>query len=249
MALFWLSASIGLGPAQRWGPRKNQTKTDPEKCLISVSWSVNGIHSLFDVPKGTTHNSRFLCDVVVLDLLENISAYNRRRTLKRVWVHIDNARAHNSEKSNECLTEFRARRVPHPAYRPDCALNDFFFGIVKTELQNHEIHSKQDLILGIKAIFEEISNNIICPQISYTPSRSRDPGKPASDASHHLITHRRLIDSSPNHFRKYCSRGSLYLSFWDAFGFHVKKSFVRQMEQSEQRFVIKFLFVKGIPPR
>jgi hypothetical protein len=107
-------------------------KIDTEKCLISVIWSVNGIHSLLDISKETTYNTTFFCDAVFLDLLENMCAGSRERTLKGVIMHLDNARPHNSRKSNECLTEFRARRVPHPAYSPDPALSDFFlFGTVK----------------------------------------------------------------------------------------------------------------------
>jgi hypothetical protein len=113
--------------------------------------SVNGIHNLLDVLKGTTYNSTFFCNVVVPDLLENLCAHSRKQTLKRVLVDVDNARHHNSKKSHEFLTEFRARRVPHPAYIPDHAPSDFFlFGTVKTELQNYEIHSRQDLILAIR---------------------------------------------------------------------------------------------------
>jgi histone-lysine N-methyltransferase SETMAR len=77
-------------------------------------------------------------------------------------MHLDNARRHNSKKSNECLAEFRARRVPHPAYSPDLAPSDFFlFGTVETELQNYEIHSREDLILAIRAIFDQISKEIL----------------------------------------------------------------------------------------
>jgi hypothetical protein len=77
--------------------------------------------------------------------------------LKGILVHLDNARPHNSRKSNECLTEFHARGVLHPAYNPDRAPSDFFlFGTVKIELQNYEIHSREDLILAIRAIFDEI---------------------------------------------------------------------------------------------
>jgi hypothetical protein len=41
-------------------------------------------------------------------------------------MHLDNAHPHNSKKSNECITEFCTRRVPHPAYSPDRAPSDFF---------------------------------------------------------------------------------------------------------------------------
>jgi hypothetical protein len=115
---------------------------------------------LLDVPKETIYNSTFFYDIIVPDLVENVITHSRRRTLKGVLVHLDNARLDNSKKSNECLTEFRVLRVPHPAYSLDRALSDFFlFRTVKTELQNYEIHSRQDLILAIRAIFDEISKD------------------------------------------------------------------------------------------
>jgi hypothetical protein len=47
--------------------------------------------------------------------------------------------------------------VPHPAYSRDRAPSDFFlFGALKTKLQNYEIYSREDLILAIRAIFDEI---------------------------------------------------------------------------------------------
>jgi hypothetical protein len=52
--------------------------------------------------------------------------------------------------------------VPHPTYSQDRALSDFFlFGTVKTELQNYEVHSREDLMLAIRAIFDEISKDIL----------------------------------------------------------------------------------------
>jgi hypothetical protein len=78
-------------------------------------------------------------------------------------MHIANACPRDAKKSKKCLTELRARRVPHPADGPDLAPSDFFFffGIMKTELQNYEIHSRQDLILAIWAIFEKIPKDIL----------------------------------------------------------------------------------------
>jgi hypothetical protein len=124
--------------------QKESNKNPHKKCLISIIWSVNWIHSLLDVPKGTPYNSTFFCDVIVPHLLENVRAYSRRRTLKGVLVHLDKGRPHNPKKSNKYLTEFRARRVPHPAYGLYLASNDFFFGTMETELQN--IRSTADRI-------------------------------------------------------------------------------------------------------
>jgi hypothetical protein len=83
-------------------------------------------------------------------------------TLKGFWMRFQNARLHNSKKSNEYLTELRAGRLPLPAYNQNLAPSDFFlFGTVKTELSNYEIHSsRQDLILTIRAIFDETPEDI-----------------------------------------------------------------------------------------
>jgi hypothetical protein len=53
--------------------------------------------------------------------------------------------------------------MPHPAYGPNQTPNDFFFffGTMKTELQNDKIHSRQDLILAIRAIFDEIPKDTL----------------------------------------------------------------------------------------
>jgi hypothetical protein len=139
-------------------PERLKRKIDTKQCFMSVIWPVNGIHSLLDVPKKTTYNITFFSDVVFPDFIENICAGIRRRTPKRITMHLDNAHPHNSRKSDECLTEFRAPRVPHAAYSRDPAPNDFFlFGTVKAELQNDEIHSREDLILARTAIFGQIS--------------------------------------------------------------------------------------------
>jgi hypothetical protein len=37
-------------------PEKIKQKIDIEKYLISIIWSINGIHSLLDVPKGIVYN-------------------------------------------------------------------------------------------------------------------------------------------------------------------------------------------------
>jgi hypothetical protein len=91
-------------------------------------------------------------------------------------VHLDDTHPHNLRKSNECLEEFGARRVPHPICSPDLATSDFFlFGILKTELQNYEIHSRDDLISAIWSIFGEIPKEILnCVYDSWKKSHKCD---------------------------------------------------------------------------
>jgi hypothetical protein len=59
-------------------PVKRQT--DIGECLISVVWSVNGIHYLLDMPPGMQYNSSFCCDVVLPGLNQTVTSSNRRKT-------------------------------------------------------------------------------------------------------------------------------------------------------------------------
>jgi hypothetical protein len=46
-------------------PERVTQKIDTEKCQMSILWSVNGIHSHIDLPKGSLYNTAFFCDQVV----------------------------------------------------------------------------------------------------------------------------------------------------------------------------------------
>ena len=60
-------------------PERISEKIDSEMCLISILWSVNGIHSLEDVPKGTTDDSAFFCDIIVPSLVHVLCSDSARR--------------------------------------------------------------------------------------------------------------------------------------------------------------------------
>jgi hypothetical protein len=100
-------------------PERLSQKIDWEKCLVSILWSVTGIRSLVDVPRGTAYNSAFLCEIIVPSLVDGICSHSRRKSLKGLYLHLDNALPHiirgaplnvfAQQKSNECLTRLRAQ--------------------------------------------------------------------------------------------------------------------------------------------
>jgi hypothetical protein len=49
------------------------TKIDIEKYMISIIWSISGIHHLLALPKGMTSKSQFFCQHVIPDI-QQISA-------------------------------------------------------------------------------------------------------------------------------------------------------------------------------
>jgi transposase len=113
-------------------PARVKQTIDTEKCRISVLWSVNGIHWFVDVPKWESYHSAFFCNVVVPSLVGIICSYSRQSSLKDLYVHLDNARPHNSSQSNNSLQATKARRMAQPDYIPDLAPSDFFlFGFLK----------------------------------------------------------------------------------------------------------------------
>jgi hypothetical protein len=78
-------------------PERIRRGIDTEKCLISVVWSVYGIHHLIDVPPGMKSHSSFCCDVVMPGLIQNISSNNHRKALTLFFIQLDNVRPHNSK--------------------------------------------------------------------------------------------------------------------------------------------------------
>jgi hypothetical protein len=105
--------SVWAGSRDEVPARIKQT-IDTEKCLISVLWSANGIHSLVDNPTGESYNSSFFCCVIVPSLVEDICSGSRWRSLKGFYVHLDNARPPIRASP---MTVYRAQK---PAGRRDC---------------------------------------------------------------------------------------------------------------------------------
>jgi hypothetical protein len=62
-------------------PETVTQKTDTGKCRISIFYSVNGIHTLSDMLKGSTYDTAFFCDQVVPSLVHGIPSHGRRKTL------------------------------------------------------------------------------------------------------------------------------------------------------------------------
>jgi hypothetical protein len=100
-------------------------KMTQRSAFISIFWSVHGIHSLADVPKGTMCRTVFFTDVVMSSLIKNITSRNRRKTMKGCLIHMDNSPPH-SISCCECMRVSKAEGLFHPASSPDIAPSDFF---------------------------------------------------------------------------------------------------------------------------
>jgi hypothetical protein len=94
-----------------------------------------------------TYNITFFVESVVPDLVEHVCQESRRKTPRRTMVHLDNARPHNSRKSEAALTATKTRRIPVPAYSPDQSPSNFFLvGMLKEQMLGIAYSSPDELI-------------------------------------------------------------------------------------------------------
>jgi hypothetical protein len=139
-------------------PERIKRKIDTEKCRSSGLCPVNVIHYLIDVPLGMKYNSLFSCDVGMPCRIQNSTSNNRRKTLKLFFIHLDRARPHSSKQSQERIQASKAKRLPHPVYRPDLAPSDFFlFGYLKEKLIAFHCSTRAELKSAVIIVFNEIA--------------------------------------------------------------------------------------------
>jgi hypothetical protein len=81
---------------------------------------------------------------------------------KLFFIHLDNARPHNSKQSQECIHAPKAKRLPHPVHSPDLAASDFFlFGYLKEKLTAFHCPTRDDLKSAIITILDEIDRETL----------------------------------------------------------------------------------------
>ena len=77
---------------------------------------------------------------------------------RKIWLHLDNCRVHNSKQSSEKIEATGFKRTPHPPYSPDIAPSDFFlFGYTKSKLKGCKYEDIDDLVERIYEILNKIS--------------------------------------------------------------------------------------------
>jgi hypothetical protein len=98
----------------------------------------------------------FFVESVVPDLGEHVCQGSRRKTLRGIMVHLDNARPPNSRKSEAALTATKPRGIAAPAYSPDPSLSDFFFGMLEERMSGTPYGSPDELISAISELIASL---------------------------------------------------------------------------------------------
>jgi hypothetical protein len=166
-------------------PQRIKQKINAEKCLASILWSVNGIHSLLDVPRATMHNITFFTDAVMPSLIENVQPWTRGKTLKGWLIHIANAPPCNSGRAQRCIEAPRAERLPHPAYSPDLAPSNFILvGYIKVKSSDYGGGSREDLLKVITEIFTGVDPDVLLSVFESRVNRVKWASQARGDVLH-----------------------------------------------------------------
>ena len=128
------------------------------KIMITVIWNIQGFHIIDFLPEGMAFNSEYMIEHILTPLAEKKHEIWGSSCKRKMWLHLDNCRVHNSKMTTEAIENLGFKRAPHPPYSPDLAPSDFFlFGYTKNKLKGHHFESVDELIDEIKNIFSQIS--------------------------------------------------------------------------------------------
>jgi hypothetical protein len=72
---------------------------DTKKHILTIFWSTIAPMVEEWLPEHDTFNNTYFCEVIILRIINAVFPYQRRRREQRVYIHIDNARPHNSKRS------------------------------------------------------------------------------------------------------------------------------------------------------
>jgi hypothetical protein len=117
---------------------------------------------LFIFQKGrcTTEHSSF--DVIMPGLVENITSWSRRNTLKGWAIHMDKARPHNSRLSQGCNRTSKAERLSHPADGLVIVPSDFLLlRSIKKQMSDCSCASLPNLLKTIAEFFSQTDKALL----------------------------------------------------------------------------------------
>jgi len=127
-----------------------------KKVMITVLWGIHGFYLVDPLPDDQTYDSIYF--VTLLQRLKSI--LNRSGIFEKdciLSLHLDNAKVHRSQYTNEKVTELGFAMLPHPPYSPDLAPSDFFlFGYIKDKLKGVVCKSIKSLMKKINSIVNAI---------------------------------------------------------------------------------------------
>jgi hypothetical protein len=108
------------------------------------------------------YDAEVLGAFVLPHIERNLCDCKPKKTLPRVYHHLDSAPAHNTKQSREGIARAKTTMVVHPGHSPDAAPNDLLlFCCLKNEMAGFTASSPIDILSEIRRIFQEISKETL----------------------------------------------------------------------------------------
>ena len=156
--------NYGYGEDGAWlmpdddAPIMDGSRIQIRKIMITVIWGVHGIYLIDILPEKASFNSTYFITNIIMPLKEKKASIWSQSDKRKIWLHLDNCRVHNSVESLKETESAGFKRTPHPPYSPDIAPSDFFlFGYTKHKLKGHSFSDWRELFEKICEIIYAIS--------------------------------------------------------------------------------------------
>ena len=151
----YYSSSVWLPEGEK--VEKPKRLISDEKIMIFTAFSTAGLILIEMLPRGQRFNSTYMCEIILPKLRQKIKEHPEIKSNIRPILHMDNAKPHNSQKTQEKIEELGFSRLPQPRYSPDLSPNDFFlYGYIKEKLENKFHSTPAELMKSIIGICQEI---------------------------------------------------------------------------------------------
>ncbi|EFO98009.1 hypothetical protein CRE_15746 [Caenorhabditis remanei] len=124
----------------------------PKKILLSVWWSVHGVHYWELLPEGKTITADYYSSQ-----LQKVKSKLKTSPLHGHRVHYlhDNARPHTAKTTKSLLATFHWTVLAHPPYSPDLAPSDYhLFSDMHRSLEGQDFKTKSEVEKWLKKYFD-----------------------------------------------------------------------------------------------
>ena len=107
-----------------------------KKVMLTVIWNPFGFYIIDFLPEGRSFDSSYFIENILIPLESKKSQIWIQSHNRKLYLHLDNSRIHNSKSSLKKTADLGFIRAPQPPYSPDIDPSDFFlFGYVKGKLR------------------------------------------------------------------------------------------------------------------
>ena len=113
--------------------------------MLTVFFSAREFVLIDLMSQGQKSNSKYMCDNVLSKIECNFAKMRGKTKSEGTFLHMDNAKPHNPQRTKAYIEYIGMKRVPHPAYSSDISPSDYWlFGFLKRNLKEHHIKMKMN---------------------------------------------------------------------------------------------------------